>query len=73
MNEHDDQPWVEDGKPVWRSFNEAYSRHAQVYRKKVMCDVCREPERVCLSVDTSDDEYLRFQCCATCFVRLATA
>jgi hypothetical protein len=39
-----------------------HSRYVHVYRGIAECDYCKETKEI-LSVDTSDDEYRRFDCC----------
>jgi hypothetical protein len=54
------------------SSREMYGRCVHVYRGIAECDYCKETKEI-LSVDTSDDEYRRFDCCLDCFSGLFKA
>ena len=51
------------------SDEEMYSRYVHVYNGIGECDYCKTKKQI-LSVDTSDDEYCRFNCCLDCFTNL---
>ena len=48
---------------------EAYSRYVLVYSGIEECAYCKTKKQI-LSVDVSDDEYHRFNCCLDCFTSL---
>lgn len=56
-------------KLISSSNREAHSRYVYVYRGIAECDYCEKTKEI-LSVDTSDDEYRRFDCCLDCFTDL---
>jgi hypothetical protein len=51
---------------------EAYHRYVLVYSGMGECAYCKKTKQI-LSVDTSDDEYHRFDCCLDCFTGLITS
>lgn len=57
------------GKPIYISDDSAHSRRIIVRPTSEPCRFCKE-EGDAVEVDTSDDEYLSFVCCARCFVML---
>lgn len=66
------EPWErykQTAQEVWVSENDAYGRDVRVTRVEWKCMVCKQ-ETTILDVDTSDGEYLSFNCCLPCFTRL---
>ena len=54
---------------VFTSEAEVYSCRVIVSRESAVCMVCNKTTD-CLIVDTSDGEYLSFDCCGPCFSHL---
>ena len=72
MTERQLEPWERyklTAKKVWESKNDAHGRGVYVTRVQWECMVCKQ-ETVILDVDTSDGEYLSFECCLPCFTKL---
>lgn len=60
-----------EGQEVFRLTGEdrAHRRGVVVKQKVHKCDVCNK-DKHCLEVNTSDEEYDSFFCCAKCFTNL---
>lgn len=54
---------------VYTSDDDAYGRKVNIDKMEEECDFCKEVKEI-LSVDVSDDEYMRFSCCRECFQKL---
>jgi len=61
--------WKATSKTVYEGVRSVYSRSAVVKMGVGECEICEQETKI-MSIDTSDGEYVSFDCCKPCFDKL---
>lgn len=63
------EKWKATSKVLYEGSQEKYSRSTVIQTGLSECEICKQDTTI-MSIDTSDGEYVSFDCCKPCFDKL---